>query len=233
MSEKEGSEINKKQTNQLKKMMKHIQKTLKGGRDNSQGFQPLTKKLKGGSLFSYMKYYLDSVFDRENFLKKQKEEQLNGIKEPYEENLTNLTAIHPVDISPAAAFDTLTNTIQTQTAIEEAQKDLLERPEVIAANEKIKKEAEETTKNEFSEIEESKNKILDDLKKATENIINTINQHAAPAATQPIPVGEQEAIEQEDDGQNQELIDQTIPVGDQTQSSVKNSKLLKKCDLLF
>jgi hypothetical protein len=245
-----SSNPDKGQIYQLKKMMKHIQTKLKGNENttntNATTNASIEKKMKAGaskSIFSYIKYYLDSVFDKENFVKKQKEEQLNGIKEPYDTTVEKLAEINPVDnISPAVAFETFQKSVEQNQKIEEMEKEYRERPEIIAETKQLLDEGNAVKSAAVENIGQIKQGILDDLKEATDRLNELNAQVNTTLATVQIPTNTTDAMQPLTQPQSQSPSPINSSLSSSTTSqqeddvllenNTNTSKLLKKCDLL-
>ena len=188
MSDFKEPESNQKygKTPSLKKMMKHIKKSLslkKGGNgnlpsDQQDQLKPTTEK--PNSIFSYMKHFMDSVFDRENFLKKQREEQLNGIKEPYDTTMANLANIKPVDIGPAVAYEEFVKSVEKKENEDDVLKEIQEQPENLEESKRIIEDGKHIQSAAVENIENIKQGILENLKSVTERLQVVSPTHVEP-----------------------------------------------------
>jgi phosphopantothenate synthetase len=161
----------------LKKMMKHIQTSLKGGSNplKHKSKETKTNELQeGGSsykIYDYMKYYLDMVFDRENFLKKEREDKLNGIREPFDKTAQTFAEITPVDtISPATAIQEFVKSVEEKKEEDERDKQIAELPENIQKKAEVLDTANKETQEFIEKMNQLKQGILDDLQKVIEPI---------------------------------------------------------------
>jgi len=212
--------------NRLKKMMKHIQTSLKGG-------NPLKHKSKetktnesqeGGSsykIYDYMKYYLDMVFDRENFLKKEREDKLNGIREPFDKTVQSFTEITPVDaMTPVVAIQEFVKSVEEKLEEDERVKQIAELPENIQKNAEVLDTANKETNEFIEKMNEMKQGILDDLQKVIEPIV-LIQEETKDDETKDETT---ESKDNETESKDNETKD------DETTES--NERFIKKSDLL-
>ena len=208
-------------TRSLKKMMKYIKTSLKkSGNGNlhpnqQDQLKPTTEK--PNSIFSYMKYFMDSVFDRENFLKKQREEQLNGIKEPYDKTMATLADITPVDIGPAVAYEEFVKSMEKKQNEDEAFKVFREQPEKLEESKRILEEGKHIQSRTVDHIENIKQGILENLKSATERL-----QVVSEASSQ-------EQLTEED---QQSIIELARPLVTHDTDEFNENPSLKKSDFL-
>jgi hypothetical protein len=188
----------------LKKMMKHVKKSLslkKGGNGDlpKEETKPTEKP---NSIFSYMKHFMDSIFDRENYLKKQKEEQLNGMREPYDTTMANLADIKPVDIGPAVAYEEYVKSVQNKENQDETLKEIQEQPEYLAESKQLLEEGNHIQSQAIQDIENIKQGILEKLKSATERL------QVPEPSQQPLP----QQPQSQEQSQSQEQQPTDVPV---------------------